>query len=420
MGFGHASDFEMVLPVIVQFMRRNPKVVFELFGTIPKPVALNEFGRRITMIPPVRDYEDFLAKLSELRWSVGICPLRKNDFNLVKADTKWVEYTSVGAAVIASKGTVYDDCCSDGCGILAETDEDWLAALEKLITDRESRLEQTGRAQKKLQEKYSIDSLLDQVLDVFKQARSNTLRRERVCIIANDFVPTLQLSFIKPLSSLVETSGVTIEILTNAQLKEISRLDSSVGLTPEQWIAMTKAWFIDNLTLIKPTILVFCRYSDKLAHANLVIEWARREGIPTVYHIDDNLLGVPRELGEEKYHFHNNPRRTGVVRYLLENVDIVYCSTKRLKNKLQSLGIKNLLVAGDIYCPGQIIVPVENRAVKKIGYMASSDHSHNFKIALPALSYCAAIRNSGLSFSALLLCRPILKNSMTGFQYHPR
>jgi len=82
-----------------------------------------------------------------------------------------VEYTSVGAAVIASKGTVYDECCADGCGILADSEEEWFNAFELLILNPEARYEQVIRAQEKLQREYSLDRLSDQVIDIFDQAK---------------------------------------------------------------------------------------------------------------------------------------------------------------------------------------------------------------------------------------------------------
>jgi hypothetical protein len=123
----------------------------------------------------VQNYDDFLNTFAKMQWDIGICPLLPTEFNMVKANTKWVDYTSVGAAVVASRGTVYDNCCADGCGILAHTADEWLAALEKLTHDPAERFAQVCRAQKKLADEYSTERLRLQVLDVFAQARS---RRE--------------------------------------------------------------------------------------------------------------------------------------------------------------------------------------------------------------------------------------------------
>jgi len=89
----------------------------------------------------------------------------------MKANTKWVEYTSVGAAVVASRATVYDHCCADGCGLLADGVDEWFEALRFLASDDEARLAIAERAQAKLQRDYTVSRLRDQVLDVIDRAR---------------------------------------------------------------------------------------------------------------------------------------------------------------------------------------------------------------------------------------------------------
>jgi glycosyltransferase involved in cell wall biosynthesis len=168
----HAHNLNMVLPAIELLLERNPHVGFEFFGSIPIPEALRRFGDRITTAPPIANYGAFLQEFAKLEWDVGICPLAPIDFNLMKANTKWVEYTAVGAAVVASKGTVYDECCADGCGILAETVDGWLDALELLVSDDTARIAQIERAQSKLERHYSISQLRNQVIEVFNECRS--------------------------------------------------------------------------------------------------------------------------------------------------------------------------------------------------------------------------------------------------------
>jgi hypothetical protein len=171
MGFDHAHDFEIVLPQLVRYLRRNTEVTFELFGSIPKPPQLDEFGARVRTIEPVRNYEDFMKVFATLEWDIGLCPLAATPFNEVKANTKWVEYTSVGAAVLATRGLVYDTCCADGCGMLLDRD-DWLGAMEDLTDNPEKRYEMVRRAQRRVETLYSVPALRDQVLSVFAKAQS--------------------------------------------------------------------------------------------------------------------------------------------------------------------------------------------------------------------------------------------------------
>ena len=167
----HAHNLELVLPAIERLLDANASVRFELFGSIPVPEALRRFGERITTAPPIANYANFLQEFAARSWDIGICPLVPIPFNLMKANTKWVEYTSSGAAVVASRGTVYDECCADGCGILASSEDEWFEALSLLVNDREARLEMVGRAQEKLERDYNIGRLREQVLDVISSAQ---------------------------------------------------------------------------------------------------------------------------------------------------------------------------------------------------------------------------------------------------------
>lgn len=170
MGFDHAHDFEILLPSLIKILRKYKYVEFEIFGSIPKPIELDEFGKRIKMIPPVPNYTDFMKKFATLNWDIGLCPLADTDFNRVKANTKWVEYTSIGAAVIATGGMVYDECCNNESGILVFENEEWFKKIQALILDHEFKNKIISNAQKKLRSQYSIESLRSQVLEVMDLA----------------------------------------------------------------------------------------------------------------------------------------------------------------------------------------------------------------------------------------------------------
>jgi len=173
MGFDHAHDFEVALPALIKILRKYPELQFEIFGKIPKPAILNEFGKRIVVLPVVSNYDEFLKVFASRKWDVGICPLAPTEFNKVKNINKWIEYTAVGAAVIASAGTIYDTCCSDDCGLLASTQDEWLTSIETLITESNLRFQLVSNAQKRLEQEYSVNKLRDQVLNIFQQARED-------------------------------------------------------------------------------------------------------------------------------------------------------------------------------------------------------------------------------------------------------
>lgn len=168
----HLPNLEIVLPAIVALLDRHPELTFELFGSIAVPAALGCYGDRIVKLEPVSDYEAFLRQLGERHWDIGICPLTPTEFNLTKSNNKWIEYTSLGIAVVASANMIYDECCADGCGILADGEQSWLEALDRLVTEDHERLAMIGRAQHKLETIYSIEQHRAQILAVVEQARA--------------------------------------------------------------------------------------------------------------------------------------------------------------------------------------------------------------------------------------------------------
>lgn len=375
----HAHNLEMILPAVITFMQRNPEVIFELFGSIPVPEVLQEFGERIQTAPPVQNYENFLTEFAAREWDIGLCPLTSISFNLMKANTKWVEYTSVGAAVIASRDTVYDECCDQGGGILASSHDEWLQALETLAQDPMARYEQVRRAQDKLSSEYSTPALKDQVLEVFQRVNgiakirpiTKFLPLRRVMFIANGYIPTLQLSFIKPLA--VDTD-IEISFIFEDQMK------AKFGNDPRG--VASREWTVDKLAAFSPDLLVFCRYSGP--HTDALRKWASKRGVPVIFHIDDDLLNIPLELGEEKYEFHNHPVRLATVRHLLNHADLIYASTERLKTRLQELGATAPAATGKIYASGQVLRPAVARPTYKFGYMGF-DHAHDLATILPML-----------------------------------
>jgi hypothetical protein len=167
----HAHNLAMILPAIETLLDRHSQVTFELFGSIPRPPQLARFGERVSTAPPIANYENFLEEFSHFGWDIGLCPLNPIPFNLMKANTKWVEYSCVGAAVVASRGGVYDTCCADGAGLLAGSVDEWLEALERLVLDDDTRIAQVERAQQKLRTEYNLAQLRDQVFEMFRDCQ---------------------------------------------------------------------------------------------------------------------------------------------------------------------------------------------------------------------------------------------------------
>lgn len=199
--------------------------------------------------------------------------------------------------------------------------------------------------------------------------RSRPLRR--LTIVANADLPTLQIWFTEPLRPLVDAGLLEIDLVTEQDMRRAH------GKKPPQ-----DGWVRDRLAAFDPDLIVFCRYSGPLVDSFL--DHADARHVPTVFHIDDDMLTVPRELGPKKFAAHNAPERLATVSRLLSATDLVYCSTHQLAGRFVALGYANRTIVGDIQCVGQVINQAEARPARKIGYMGF-DHAHDLDTVLPAL-----------------------------------
>jgi hypothetical protein len=386
---GHLHDFEFILPAITRYLDANPAVTFELFG-LETPDALRRFGARVHVVPPVASYAAFLQTLADRDWDIGLCPLAHTPFNAVKANTKWVEYTTCGMATIATKGLVYDECAGQGRGLLVGRNG-WLDAMQKLTDDPQLHFDTASRAQAHLRTRYAPARLRDQVFDVFEKAEmawqspyrarrmfdaldANSSTRLHILFISNDTIPTLQLSFLKPLAQQFGNQTMSYDMLTE------SDLNAKFGLDRHSDEAVD--WFEKQILDANPDMIVCCRYSGP--HSKTILSTAQKLDVPVIYHVDDDLRNIPREIGEAKYKAHNNPGRLACVTTLLSNATMVYASTFALKTRLRTQGVATPIFYGDVYCTSRLLRTATPGPVRRIGYMGF-DHAHDFETALSAL-----------------------------------
>lgn len=157
-GASHYPDIYFVKDAIKNIMKKHQNVKFifmgdyrfkELFQEIPS--SQMEFHSWVQFIC-------YPYKLPLLNLDIGICPLVDNDFNKCKTSIKWMDYTVVGAATIASNVMPYNvDITNGKDGLLVENDQ-WEAALEELINDKQKRLALAENAFENIYENHNADT----------------------------------------------------------------------------------------------------------------------------------------------------------------------------------------------------------------------------------------------------------------------
>ena len=96
-------------------------------------------------------------KLKLANIDIGLCPLVDNQFNRNKSAIKWMEYSVVGAATIASNIPPYSTVIKHGETGLLVNDDEWVEAMDMLIKDVKKRKQLAAKAFDDIYENHNAD-----------------------------------------------------------------------------------------------------------------------------------------------------------------------------------------------------------------------------------------------------------------------
>jgi glycosyltransferase involved in cell wall biosynthesis len=100
---------------------------------------------------------------------IGIMPLPDDAWERGKGGYKLLEYMACGIPVIASPVGINKEIVIDGNnGFLAETENEWVAAMVKLIEDKELRRLMGLHARMHMLDKYSLKNATKKLIEIFK------------------------------------------------------------------------------------------------------------------------------------------------------------------------------------------------------------------------------------------------------------
>ena len=170
----HYKDLDFILDVILDLQKtRDFEFVTMGIGKedhidgnkISNPLIKKDFLSCQEKISRVKSYSfvepakplEFISKLNDANFDIGLCPLGDSDFNRCKSAVKFYEYAILGVATLASKVEAYEEC---DCTAKPERFSDWRSKLANLV---DNSLEMKSVAHK--QEQYVREN---RVIDVIK------------------------------------------------------------------------------------------------------------------------------------------------------------------------------------------------------------------------------------------------------------
>ncbi|MGB1775417.1 MAG: glycosyltransferase [Synechococcus sp.] len=181
---------ELIVPVLETILQNHPQVSLTIIGHFERPSLIARYSDQLSILP-FSDYADYLKVLESA--SIALVPLEIHPTTQAKSAIKWMEASLCGVVSICSPVRAYTDVVQDGHnGLIAETADQWLQAIERLIGDSElySSLQcQAFDDARRMFSQSTADALWSQWVSPGQSQASPVRRREKILVINVFFAP---------------------------------------------------------------------------------------------------------------------------------------------------------------------------------------------------------------------------------------
>ena len=155
-GANHESNLRLIKNVVPRILKKYKNVVFH-FKYGGYPIDFLKHSR-----VKFDDYHNWTSidkhpqSMKDAQFDIGIAPLRDLDFNRAKSNLRWLEYSTLGIPTVASNVEPYK-CIKHGkTGYIANTEDEWVEYLSKLIEDEKLRDSIGNKANKYVRKNHSV------------------------------------------------------------------------------------------------------------------------------------------------------------------------------------------------------------------------------------------------------------------------
>jgi len=356
----HSTDVDAVAPILKRLLAEFEDLHLELVGVCCEALVGHDRVRHFPALPNIEEYYRFVLSR---RWTVGIAPLLRSPSNDAKTDNKYREYAALGVPAVYSDAPPYWRSLIDGYnGIVANSGEDWYAALKRLLVDQPYANRLATNAMNDVKSRYGIDIVSRRYFDYMESAAAQPVK---VLVIAAP-IATTAIDITLPFGRLKSEGKL-----------EWRTMDGSEA-TPED--------------LMWADVLVISRLSDPATVQ--VARLAKSEyDLPVVFSWDDDFFVIPESIGAVA-RYHRDPIILRGLEELLQTSDLIKASTQRIAERSRSYN-RNVVQYPYGFDFSQIEampqhVERDDGAVT-IGFFGSADHSAALETLFNALERVAEL-----------------------------
>ena len=144
----HDRDWQVVEPAVLEVLARHPDAELWLVGHLRPTPAVQVLGDRLHQLP-LQDWRTLPELLRDLDVNLAPLELDLGRFNEAKSAIKYLEAALVATPTVATPTQPFREAVRHGVnGVLATTHDEWVAALDELLSDAALRARLGGRARR--------------------------------------------------------------------------------------------------------------------------------------------------------------------------------------------------------------------------------------------------------------------------------
>ncbi|MCE2565386.1 glycosyltransferase [Komagataeibacter sp. FNDCF1] len=191
----HKQDFiELLEPAMLAVAQRHgARVRFVMLGWLPVSDTFRKIaGDRLVVYEPIWDIHEYWKLLEKS--DINIAVIKRSLHADAKSEIKWMEAAMFGIPSIVSRNPTYEGVIEDGrTGIMCSTVEEWTAALDLLVSDKQMRQEIGRNAREEVREIYSIAGMAENVKAIFGAVSPPAIAdtRKRLLVVNVFYAPQL-------------------------------------------------------------------------------------------------------------------------------------------------------------------------------------------------------------------------------------
>lgn len=187
----HKEDFQqLVEPALVEIVRRHgQRVTIILAGYIVLSARLESIRSNLRIVELNWDIEQYWALLESA--DINLAVLKPSLTSDCKSEIKWMEAAMFGIPSVVSGTSTYREVIEPGVtGLICDTVEEWISALDLLVRDSALRQRIGREAWRRVRQTYDIDAAAQNLVKIFKECSPlPELPAKPIVLIVNVFYP---------------------------------------------------------------------------------------------------------------------------------------------------------------------------------------------------------------------------------------